>query len=166
MPRPMAAGVLGIARTIAAPAGSASARESKVRPAMIEMTTEPGATRPPISASACGAVCGLTAMTTASAPTADAPGLSRSPRAASAAICGDGCGSMTVTPAGSTPSPIQPSSNAPPIFPAPTRTMLTDGLGEVDVDMEDLIGLRRHRRACPGDLDYEGTASPDLEMQS
>jgi hypothetical protein len=110
---------------------------------MIEMTTAPGATRPPISASASGAVCGLTAMTTASAPAADAPGLRRSPRAARAAICGDGRGSMTDIPAGSTPSPIQPSSNAPPIFPAPTRTMLMARLGELGaghMDMEDLTG--------------------------
>ena len=46
---------------------------------------------------------------------------------------------MTVMVAGSTPSPIQPSSKAPPIFPAPTRTMLTARLGEPDeFDMEDL----------------------------
>src|SRR5262249_24362948 len=45
----------------------------------------------------------------------------------------------TVMVAGSTPSPIQPSSKAPPIFPAPTRTMLTARLGEPDeFDMEDL----------------------------
>ena len=36
MPRPMAAGVFGMARTSPKPVGSASARKRKGRPAMIE----------------------------------------------------------------------------------------------------------------------------------
>ena len=39
MPRPMAAGVFGMARTIAAPGGSDASRKPMVRPAMIESTS-------------------------------------------------------------------------------------------------------------------------------
>ena len=39
MPRPMAAGVLGMARTMAVPAGSALSKKPMVRPAMIETTS-------------------------------------------------------------------------------------------------------------------------------
>ena len=64
MPRPIAAGVFGIARTMALP-GKARSRNASVLPAMIETTTvEPSA----IGASGgttLSATCGFTAMTIA-----------------------------------------------------------------------------------------------------
>src|SRR5262245_13621983 len=110
-------------RTIAALSGSASARNSRVFPAMIDRTTvappTAGASQGMISA----AFCGFTATTMAAgSPTMFIGGLSRRPRPASAAISRDGCGSMMATRAGASPRRSHPSSRAPPILPAPTST--------------------------------------------
>ena len=91
MPRPIAAGVFGMARTMAALAGSACSRKREVRPAMIESTTVERPTSGASGGTASGATCGLTAMMMAAAsPSSALSGLRRSPRPASAAIsrCG------------------------------------------------------------------------------
>ena len=51
-------------------------------------------------------------------------GLRRTPLAASARISSEGCGSITTTRLASSPCASQPDSIAPPIFPAPARTMV------------------------------------------
>src|SRR5262245_29837567 len=124
MPRPIAAGGLGMARTIAAP-GKLRARNCKVRPAMMDTTT----VAPPTNGASVGitssATWGLTATTTAAtSPTASRDGLRRRPRALSAAISRLGCGSITAMFLGASPSASQPSSMAPPILPAPARRMV------------------------------------------
>src|SRR5262245_23483612 len=126
MPRPIAAGVLGMARTIAA-RGKLAARNRKVRPAMMDTTT----VAPPTNGASIGmtspATCGLTATTTAAtSPTASRDALRRRPRALSAAISRLGCGSITAILSGESPSASQPSSMALPILPAPTRRMVPD----------------------------------------
>ena len=123
MPRPIAAGVLGIARTMAVPCGSACSRKPSGRPAMIDTATSLCRQRARARATASAALCGLTAMTTALAG-ADLPrfGLSATPRRASALRLLAGCGSITVSLRGSSPRVSQPSSMAEPILPAPSRT--------------------------------------------
>ena len=79
MPRPMAAGVFGIARTIAVSRGSSDCRKVSDRPAMIETTTVAGPISDARLGRTSGAACGLTAMTIASARSASNLGLSRSP---------------------------------------------------------------------------------------
>src|ERR1700731_966917 len=59
-------------------------------------------------------------------PMALADGLRRSPRPASAVSSRAGCGSSTAKYFGSSPSPSQPSSRAPPIFPAPTSRIVLE----------------------------------------
>src|SRR5215813_1980470 len=66
MPRPIAAGVFGMARTTAASRGKMPARNAIVRPAMIETTTVEGDIREATCGMISGAICGLTAMTIAS----------------------------------------------------------------------------------------------------
>src|SRR5215467_15709174 len=122
MPRPIAAGVFGMARTTAASRGKMPARNAIVRPAMIETTTVEGDIREATCGMISGAICGLTAMTIASGQIEAGAGLIRTPRAERASIDAAGCGSITTMPAGSTPRPIQPSNNAPPILPAPMST--------------------------------------------
>src|SRR5207302_1897678 len=67
-PRPIAAGVFGIARTIAAACGNAEERNRSVRPAMIEMTSTEEERFGASAARASTAECGFTAMTTTFAP--------------------------------------------------------------------------------------------------
>ena len=84
--------------------------------------------RPPAS------VCGLIASTSDVGPgdarsaglSADAAGAARA-----SASRGEGAGSITATAAGSSPTASQPSSIAPPILPAPTRTR-EDGRSDAD----------------------------------
>ena len=126
MPRPIAAGVLGMARTIAA-RGKLAARNCKVRPAMMDTT----AVAPPTNGASVGmtspATCGLTAITTAAtSSTASRDGLRRRPRSRSAAISRLGCGSITAIISAASPSASQPSSMALPILPAPARRMVAD----------------------------------------
>src|SRR5712691_6696900 len=109
---------------------------------MIDTTTVDGPTNRAMAGTTSPATCGLTAMTmTAGSGIACGPGLSLSPRAASPVIAGVGCGSITATRAGASPSPIQPSSIAEPILPAPTSTMSprkppsADGPPASDVDI-------------------------------
>src|SRR6266849_6394420 len=122
MPRPIAAGVFGMARTTAALCGKAPARNAIVRPAMIETTTVEGDISEATFGMIPAAICGFTAITIASGQVDAGSGLIRTPRAESAATDAAGWGSITTMQAGSTPRPIQPSSNAPPIFPAPMST--------------------------------------------
>jgi len=122
MPRPIAAGVLGIARTIAVPAGSDFSRKPMVRPAMMERTNVVLSMYFARGGKASGALCGFTATTTVVATPTLPFGLSLSPRRASAFTVLAGCGSTTVIFFGSNPRASQPSSMALPIFPAPTRT--------------------------------------------
>ena len=121
MPRPIAAGVFGMARTIAA-FGRCFSRKPSVRPAMIETTTVLRSTSAASSGSASGAVCGFTAITSAATWPTSPLGLMRTPRLASALIAFDGCGSSTTTFFGGSLRASQPSSMAPPILPAPTST--------------------------------------------
>ena len=82
MPRPIAAGVFGMARTSAAP-GNASSRKRSVRPAMIETTTVAAPTNGASAGITSGAICGFTATTTAAtSPSAPGDGLRRRPRRA------------------------------------------------------------------------------------
>src|SRR6516165_7367173 len=107
MPRPIAAGVLGMARTIAAP-GKLRARNRNVRPAMMDTTTVAPPTNGASTGMASSAVCGLTATTTAAtSPTASRDALRRRPRALSAAISRLGCGSITAMFLGASPSASQ-----------------------------------------------------------
>ena len=121
MPRPIAAGVLGMARTIAAP-GSALLEKLERSPAMIDTTTVLGPTIAASGGTASGATCGFTATTSAATLPILPLGLMRTPRRASALIDFPGCGSMTTTLLGGSLSASQPSSMAPPILPAPTST--------------------------------------------
>src|SRR6266487_4537701 len=141
MPRPIAAGVLGMARTIAAP-GKLRARNCKVRPAMMDTTT----VAPPTNGASAGmtssATCGLTATTTAAtSPTASRDALRRRPRALNAAISRLGCGSITAIFAGASPSASQPSSMALPILPAPARRMVPDRSARVPRAVDVLMRL-------------------------
>src|SRR6186713_237322 len=122
MLRPIAAGVFGIARTIAVPAGSAACKKAMVRPAMIESASVERPTNGPIAGIASGAFCGFTAITTALASEITLRGLIVTPRRASALMAFVGCGSTTTSLRGSSPRASQPSSMAKPIFPAPSRT--------------------------------------------
>src|ERR1700730_192262 len=65
-------------------------------------------------------------MIAEASPMAPAAGLSRSPRPASAFSSREGCGFSTAAFFRSSPSPSQPSSRAPPIFPAPTSRMVPE----------------------------------------
>ena len=123
MPRPIAAGMFGMARTKALALFSVRDRNCSVRPAMIEITIVDAAIIGASAGITCSAICGFTAMTMAAAPvSASARGLSRTPRSASVLICGDGEGSMTATFVGFRPNRSQPSSSPLPILPAPTST--------------------------------------------
>src|SRR5690242_12329317 len=86
MLRPIAAGVFGMARTIAVPAGSASCRKAMVFPAMIDSANVDLATKGLSAGIASGAFCGLTAITTALASNAFLRGLIVTPRRANAWI--------------------------------------------------------------------------------
>ena len=62
MPRPMAAGVFGMQRTMAVPAGNPSCRNFSVLPAMIETATVDGVMNRASDGITSDAACGLTAM--------------------------------------------------------------------------------------------------------
>jgi hypothetical protein len=69
--------------------------------------------------------CGFSAITSvATVPTSFGDGLRRTPFVTSALISSAGCGSITTTRLPSNPCASQPDSKAPPIFPAPARTMV------------------------------------------
>ena len=70
-------------------------------------------------------ICGFSATTSvATSPTSLGEGLRRTPFVASALISSDGYGSITATHFASRPPASQPVSIAPPILPAPARTMV------------------------------------------
>jgi hypothetical protein len=124
MPRPIAAGVLGMARTTLPPQTCSSAAIGV--PAMIETTSVEDPTNCFSAGPASRNICGLTATTrVATSPISFAVGLSRTPFAASALISWEGCGSIAATRLGSSPPASQPVSIAPPILPAPARTMVS-----------------------------------------
>src|ERR1043166_4267219 len=122
MPRPIAAGVFGIARTIAP--GRTDCRKPSVLPAMIEIARVFAPTNDFSVGATAAASCGLIAITMTLASVTGA--LMRTPRAACAAISADGFGSRTAICFGSSPSASQPSSMAPPILPAPTSTSVPE----------------------------------------
>src|ERR1700693_727619 len=64
-------------------------------------------------------------------PMALADGLRLTPRPASAISWRGGCASSTAKYFGSSPSPSQPSSRAPPIFPAPTSRIVLERFASV-----------------------------------
>ena len=123
MPRPIAAGVLGMARTTLPPQAASS--DAMVVPAMIDTTSVDGPAKgfsmPPASRK----VCGFSAITSvAMVPICSGEGLRRMPFVTSALISSEGCGSITATRFASRPRASQPDSIAPPIFPAPARTIV------------------------------------------
>src|SRR5487761_2446439 len=125
MPRPIAAGVLGIARTTPPPQISAIA--AIVVPAMIETTSVDGVANGFNPGPASRNICGFSATTKAvTSPTSLAGGLRRRPFDASARMSPAGCGSITTTLLASRPCVSQPDSIAPPIFPAPARTTVPE----------------------------------------
>ena len=67
MPRPIAAGVFGMARTSAPRMSERAGEECSVRPAMIETTTVAGPIIGASAGKASAAICGFTAMTIAAA---------------------------------------------------------------------------------------------------
>ena len=89
---------------------------------MIESASVALPTNGASAASASGALCGFTAMTTALAGVGLAVGLSATPRRVSAFTLFTGCGSRIVSWRGSSPRASQPSSMAEPILPAPSKT--------------------------------------------
>ena len=121
MPRPIAAGVLGIARTTAPPHTSCS--NFMGVPAMIETTSVEPATHDFRAGPASRNDCGFTAITSVSTAPASF-GLRRMPWAASTLISADGIGSITTTRFASRPPASQPVSIAPPILPAPASAMV------------------------------------------
>src|SRR6516165_7193765 len=152
MPRPIEAGVFGMARTRAARCDSACSRNASRCPAMIESTTvaaptwgaSPGMTSP--------AICGLTAMMIADAsPMLPAGGLRRRPRLAKALNSRAGLGSRTAKFRASRPSASHPSSKAPPIFPAPTRRIVRDRWASVRA-LVVVIASFPLPSACPGEV--------------
>src|SRR5262249_10659162 len=130
-PRPIAAAVFGIARTIAVPKGNDFSRNPIVRPAIIESTSVDFSTYLARGCNVSGALCGFTAITTALAATALTFGLSLTPRRASPLTALPGCGSTTEICFGRRPRASQPSSIAPPILPAPTRTRVPRNFASV-----------------------------------
>ncbi len=91
---------------------------------MIETTSVAGPAKDFSIAPASRNICGFSATTSvATAPISFGDGLRRMPLAASARISSEGCGSITLTCLASSPCASQPDSIAPPIFPAPARTM-------------------------------------------
>ena len=96
---------------------------------MMETTTVAGPTNGASVGITSGAVCGLTATTTAAtSPTVSGDGLRRRPCRAQAVISLPGCGSIAAIFSGAKPSASQPSSMALPILPAPARRMVPDRL--------------------------------------
>ena len=123
MPRPIAAGVFGIARTTWPPQTSPIA--AMVMPAMIETTSVDDAANGRNCGPASRNICGFSATTSAATlPKSFGAGLSRTPFAASALISSEGYGSITATRFASSPCASQPDSIAPPILPAPASTMV------------------------------------------
>ena len=121
MPRLIAAGVFGIARTTMPPQTSSSTEI--LVPAMIETTSVDAPTKGLSIGPASRNVCGFTATTKVSAA-APSFGLRRTPLAANALISSEGVGSTTTTRLASRPPASQPVSIAPPILPAPASTMV------------------------------------------
>jgi len=146
IPRPIEAGVFGMARTIALTMNSRS-RKASVLPAMIDSTSVSEPTWHFRLIIALGATCGFNAITTAAAlPASEAEGLSRRPRLVSAVSSGVGCGSIAITDFGSSPSASQPSSRAPPILPTPTRTIVPERPASEGAPDDDVVMTKSFRR--------------------
>ncbi len=123
MPRPIAAGVFGMARTTLPP--QAASIDAMVVPAMIDTTSVDGPLKDFSALPASRKVCGFSAITSVvMLPICFGDGLRRTPFVASALISPEGCGSITATRFASRPRASHPDSIAPPIFPAPARTMV------------------------------------------
>ncbi len=123
MPRPMAAGVFGMARITLPP--QTSPIVAMVVPAMIETTSVEGEMNDFSCGPASANICGFTARTsTSTVPMSLAVGLRRTPRASKPRVSSDGFGSTTATRLASSPCTSQPDSMALPIFPAPARRMV------------------------------------------
>src|SRR4051794_19434476 len=123
MPRPIAAGVFGMARTTLPPHPRLSA--VIVMPAMIDTTSVDDVANGRSCGPASRNICGFSATTRAATlPIFADAGLSCAPFAAIALISSDGYGSITTTFDASSPRASQPDNNAPPILPAPASTIL------------------------------------------
>src|SRR6185437_4079827 len=121
MPRPMAAGRLGIALTTARASGRRESTLAMVLPARIETTSVAAPACAVICGAAASSICGLIAMTRASG--GDCGQARAIPRSAQRArSSGPGSGSTTLIRLASRPRSSQPCNKAPPILPAPTRT--------------------------------------------
>jgi hypothetical protein len=141
-----------MARTTLPP--QTSCKDAIVVPAMIETTSVEPPAKAFSVAPASRKVCGFSATTSVSA----APmsfGLSRMPLATSPKISADGAGSITTTRLGSRPCASQPVSIAPPILPAPARTMvpvmffralLFTGVTTITAVVPAKAGTHNHRR--------------------
>src|SRR4029453_17724792 len=97
MARPMAAGVFGMAPTIAVRGGREFSRNPMVGPAIMDRTNVDLSMYPERDCRASDAFCGFTAITTAAATVALIFGLIRRPRRARDLSTLPGCGSMTTT---------------------------------------------------------------------
>ncbi len=128
MPRPIAAGVFGIARTKAL-AGSLAERSAMRLPARIETTSVSGPTSFESFGATLSSICGLIASSKvpAGGPSGGAPQSMKPCASHSAATSMPGCGSTTSTRPGA-PARASPESSAAPILPAPTKTILSAAL--------------------------------------
>ena len=157
-PRPIAAGVFGMARTTARARGRRAFRLAMVLPARIDRTSVPSPASAAIRGAASSSDCGLIASASRSGGGVS-PGLTATPRAASAATASDGLGSMIVSDEGGSPPSSQPAAIAPPILPAPIRTRRS---GQSLVIAEPFVS---HRAELIGrsrvSLSLRGRAAPD-----
>ncbi len=118
IPRPIAAGVFGMARTIGVFSPRTSSKVAIGVPAATEITSVSPLPKAPTSGKASAIICGFTAITAIaglsgkSAPMFTPCALSQS----------DGCGSITNTDFGGSPVRSQPRSIAEPILPHPSIT--------------------------------------------
>ena len=124
MPIPIAAGVFGMARTMAASLPNAASKNEIGVPAAMESVTAEAASAANGGAAA-PMLCGFTAMTMASglksAGTADTSPTTVTPSAPTRCATAASIGSIT-TKRSAALFLRQPSSSAPPIFPQPTKS--------------------------------------------
>ena len=123
-------------------------RSVALRAAMIDTTSVDGPLKDLSALAASGKVCGFSAITSvATAPICFGDGLRRMPFVASAPISSEGFGSITATRLASRPRASHPDSIAPPIFPAPARTMVPLMLCNAFVVFE-AVTANYSRRPC------------------
>ena len=164
MPRPTAAGVLGMARTMGVRSPSTAWKLLIGVPAAMERKTVVPLPSAASRGSASPIDCGLTAST-ATAGSEGRSAFSRSPASASSVSLCAGFGSRTVIASSASPLAIQPSSNAVPILPQPSKTTPRPEIS--DRSMAPLPGpgpgrgaeIRRDRRLRPSRCQAPSPAS-------